>query len=590
MAVAFMEALEQMPETYDVEFDVVLDGRASKIREQILTLIQPGMKVLDLGCGTGLLSIEAARKGAHVIAVDANENMLKVAHHRADDINPRPSFVKANAIDVGELIEVRLAEMAPGEASQVRKAIEGEFDLIVSTFLLSELRPVQRHLFFQRIRNLLKKDGKFAIASEVLPKHKHERKEFWRKRNEAEKLAGMHIRLSKKHLQPPIIDLKSLVESAGLVIDSATKLGSEISFIIGHRSDELLESEFQNRTLSFFGPKARGRIWYNHLTGGWRSIPIEPGLYRAGSPTADSPVIVTANYELTYYTVMRALARDGIDAWVLVCDSNGINVWCAARGTHFHTDEVVNMVHLTRLAEIVNHRELILPQLSAAGMNPTEIRARTGFRSRYGPVRIHDLSQWFSLNKPRPKPKEMATVTFNLRERMEQAVAHIPFLMANLLFKPLAMIVGLLLVASIISVVLFPIIAPITLSFTGAALFFIGEFLVALFGYSFFLGLVFPILPSKGNSFWSRGLGLAAITMPIGAVIMILLSSYWTVIITWLTIQFILSTNLTLDWSGMTSISDPKVIRKEYPYMILTLIIGAIFLVTFNILAFLFAW
>ena len=130
MAVAFMEALEQIPETYDIEFDVVLDGRASQIREKILTLIQPGMKVIDLGCGTGLLAIEAAKKGGHVVAVDANESMLEVARCRAEDISSGPSFVNANAINVGEAIEVRLVGMTPEEASQVRSTMEGEFDLV----------------------------------------------------------------------------------------------------------------------------------------------------------------------------------------------------------------------------------------------------------------------------------------------------------------------------------------------------------------------------------------------------------------------------------------------------------------------------
>jgi hypothetical protein len=248
------------------------------------------------------------------------------------------------------------------------------------------------------------------------------------------------------------------------------------------------------------------------------------------------------------------------------------------------------MIHLTRLAEAVNHREIILPQLSAAGMNLAKIRARTGFRSRYGPVRIHDLGEWLRLDKPRPKPREMATVTFDLRERMEQAVAHIPFLMANLLFKPLAMIIGLLFVAGVIIPIVIPPVTPIVVSFIISSFLFIGEFLVALFGYSFFLALVFPILPSKGNSFWRRGLGLAVMTMPLGASVMLFMGSDLPVFVSWLAIQFMLSINLTMDWSGMTSISDPKVIRKEYPYMILTLFIGTIFLVSFNILAFIFAW
>ena len=64
----------------------------------------------------------------------------------------------------------------------------------------------------------------------------------------------------------------------------------------------------------------------------------------------------------------------------------------------------------------------------------------------------------------------------------------------------------------------------------------------------------------------------------------------WTVIVTWMVIQFVMATSLTLDWSGMTSVSDPKVIRQEYPYMITTLKVGSIFVIAFNIVALIMGW
>ncbi len=51
-----------------------------------------------------------------------------------------------------------------------------------------------------------------------------------------------------------------------------------------------------------------------------------------------------------------------------------------------------------------------------------------------------------------------------------------------------------------------------------------------------------------------------------------------------------MATSLTMDWSGMTSISDPKVIRREYPYMIQTLKVGIIFIVAFNLVVALMGW
>jgi CO dehydrogenase/acetyl-CoA synthase gamma subunit (corrinoid Fe-S protein) len=58
--------------------------------------------------------------------------------------------------------------------------------------------------------------------------------------------------------------------------------------------------------------------------------PTETGLRSVGEPGAESPVLVTGNYDLTVRRLLRALP--GVDAWVVVAPSGGINVWCAASG------------------------------------------------------------------------------------------------------------------------------------------------------------------------------------------------------------------------------------------------------------------
>ncbi|MFW9943709.1 MAG: methyltransferase domain-containing protein [Candidatus Sifarchaeia archaeon] len=574
MAVAFMAALEDTPETYEEAFDQVLEGRGSRIRERILGFVKPGMRVLDLGCGPGLFAMEAARKGAEVIGIDSNENMIALAKMRAASLDSAPVFMHANVLALGEDTDSRTSS----EENHGSK-----FDLVVSTFLLSELKPTQRDLFFQIVKELLSNDGVLAVAAESLPESSSDRRSFWKNRARVEKSAQVR-------LPPPIDSLEELVQNAGLSIEESGRYGPEITLLVARRAESIPSNEYQNMSKPFHGAKARVRIWYNHLSGGWRGIPIKPGLYRAGEPSPESPVIVTANYELTYYTVMRALAKDGIDAWVLVCDTNGINVWCAARGTHFDSDDIVQMIQLTRLAEFVNHKELTMPQLSAAGMDPQSIRRRTGFRVRYGPVRIQDLAQWLELGKPRPKPREMATVTFNLRERMEQTVAHIPFLFAALLAKPVFGLLGLLALVNVPLALVIPEVFLALFPFSLGTLILVAEFILALAGNAFILGLLFPILPSKGNSFWRRGLGLAGITLPLAALIMLALGVHWTEFVGWMVVQFILATSLTMDWSGMTSVSDPKVIRREYPYMIQTLKIGTAFIVIFAIVVVIMGW
>ena len=98
-----------------------------------------------------------------------------------------------------------------------------------------------------------------------------------------------------------------------------------------------------------------------------RSYRVEPGLYRVGSPAAVSPVLVTANYKLTFDKVRACL--DGIDAWLLVLDTKGINVWCAAGKGTFGTKELTERIAATDLKNVVSHRRLILPQLGATGVS-----------------------------------------------------------------------------------------------------------------------------------------------------------------------------------------------------------------------------
>jgi len=144
-------------------------------------------------------------------------------------------------------------------------------------------------------------------------------------------------------------------------------------------------------------PRVHSRITVRDLLGRWRvrwgigrdSYRVAPGLYALGAPDGNAPVLVTANYKLTFDVVRRDVA--GLDAWILVLDTQGINVWCAAGEGTFGTGEVVRRVTEARLVEVVNHRNLILPQLGAPGVAAHEVRKGCGFSVAYGPVRARDI-------------------------------------------------------------------------------------------------------------------------------------------------------------------------------------------------------
>lgn len=141
---------------------------------------------------------------------------------------------------------------------------------------------------------------------------------------------------------------------------------------------------------------------------------VDAGLYAIGEPTARSPVFVTANYKLTFDLLRRAIAS--IDGWILVLDTLGINVWCAAGKGTFGTDELVERIEASRLAGIVSHRRLILPQLGGPGVAGHEVKKRSGFQVIYGPVEAEDIPLF--LEKDLKANERMRTKGFGFTERL----------------------------------------------------------------------------------------------------------------------------------------------------------------------------
>ena len=145
------------------------------------------------------------------------------------------------------------------------------------------------------------------------------------------------------------------------------------------------------------------------------SYRIAPGLYGVGSPDAGSPVMVTANYKLTFDSLRGWLA--GIDAWILVLDTRSINVWCAAGKGTFSTGEVAERVNAAALEKVVTHRRLILPQLSATGVSARQVKRLCGFEVVWGPVHARHIKAF--LDAGMQATPAMRKVTFTLRERVE---------------------------------------------------------------------------------------------------------------------------------------------------------------------------
>lgn len=140
---------------------------------------------------------------------------------------------------------------------------------------------------------------------------------------------------------------------------------------------------------------------------------VDPGLYKIGNPGSQSDVFVSANYKLSFDTLRKNL--DSFDAWILVIDTKGVNVWCAAGKGTFGTNNLVNSIRNSSLSGIVKHRKIIVPQLGATGVAAHKVKEQTGFRVIFGPVRAVDIGRFVAAGyKAMP---EMRRVTFGFRER-----------------------------------------------------------------------------------------------------------------------------------------------------------------------------
>jgi hypothetical protein len=157
---------------------------------------------------------------------------------------------------------------------------------------------------------------------------------------------------------------------------------------------------------------------WDHFQARWgyrrSSHRVEPGLYVLGNPDPTSLVFVSANYTLSFDALRSELK--GIDCYILVLDTRGINVWCAAGKGTFGTEELLHRLEVTALREIVSHRRLIVPQLGAPGIAAHEVKKHSGFRVLYGPVRAADIPAYLENNNQ--ATPEMRRVQFTLLDRL----------------------------------------------------------------------------------------------------------------------------------------------------------------------------
>jgi len=288
---------------------------------------------------------------------------------------------------------------------------------------------------------------------------------------------------------------------------------------------------------------------------------VDPGLYALGNPGPDDPVFVSANYKLSFDRLRESLP--GRNGWILVLDTKGINVWCAAGKGTFGTDELLSRISSNNLEKIVNHRTLILPQLAGPGVAAFEVKKRSGFKVVYGPVQASDLPAF--LDAGFEAIPAMRIKSFTISERL--VLVPIEFL-------------GAVKIGIIVLVAMFVISFALSGgSFTSALHYLYNATLALLLGTlagAFVTPLLLPWLP--GRSFSIKGL-LPGI---VGAAAFLLL--LWNgqtgkeayELYAWLPSIPVVSTYLAMNFTGCSTFTSLSGVRKEMRWAVPFQIAGAL--------------
>jgi ubiquinone/menaquinone biosynthesis C-methylase UbiE len=539
LAYVYMKYLESRPEKYDEGISKLAHGIIEKINEHIANYVHEGDRVLDIGCGTGALTIRCARKRAKVVAIDKSPALLEIAKKKALD---------RNVSDKIDFIEVDAVKYLAGQA---------QFNVIVSSLALSEMNDMQIQLVLHNAWQSLKIGGLLVLVDEVVP-HKLSNKIYYHLiRGFYRLLTSMRV----KGITWPIRDLTRKIQSAGFHLQNTQ-----------HYLHDTLELHVAQKTRerhpvipiphsTKFNLVSRLRELYCILFGGFRRIPTEPGLYVIGKPNQNSPVLVTANYFLTVQRVKRALAS--LDSYLLVADTKGINVWCSARGDHFTAEEVADIVKTSRIEELVNHKQLILPQLSAGGVDHLEVKNLTGWTARFGPNYAKYITEYIQTGR---KTKAMREVTFTLVQRLEASVQHAFFISWKLLKYPIIILTLLTL--------FFQFLFPWEL--------LLLELVFIVWAMCLSLGALFYAIPT--SSFLIKGMIFGAMGSIASSLFLWSGSIPNVDLFNWSLGMFALGVFITMDFSGMTPISNPRSIEREYMRMIYILVTAIILGAVTNIL------
>ena len=147
-----MKIIESAPSRYDKGIRILTFGKLNEAYDRLISHIKKGQRVLDLGCGTGALTLRAAQRGAKVKGIDVNSQMLEIAQNQASEANLTQNI---------ELSEMGVAELRNEESES--------YDVVMSGLCFSELTENELIFTLKEAKRILKPEGILLIADEVRP-------------------------------------------------------------------------------------------------------------------------------------------------------------------------------------------------------------------------------------------------------------------------------------------------------------------------------------------------------------------------------------------------------------------------------------
>lgn len=275
---------------------------------------------------------------------------------------------------------------------------------------------------------------------------------------------------------------------------------------------------------------------------------VTPGLYAVGKPDKESDVFVSANYKMSFDILRRSLK--GMNAWVLVLDTKGINVWCAAGKGSFGTDELVRRISDVGLDERVSHRRVIIPQLGGPGISAHIVGKKTGFRVHYGPVDAKDIPAYVAAGYK--TTREMRTARFTWLDRLVLTPMEINPVMKKFHWYALTVLVffGLQSYGIIFRDAL-----------TGGWPFLILG-LASVFAGTFVTPLLLPFIPFRSFAVKGWISGLASVVLTQGTLV---ITDKWLLAFTYLFFP-LLSSYIALQFTGSTTFTGMSGVKKELSY------------------------